>query len=171
MELYVFQALEPRRFRPAHAYLTSPCRSPALINSLCGHLGTNLNRALLTHMCIRRLLTAAVHLHIMSIIEDFGRWARLKKYRIEVTYGVYVFTPGEKAVFWSIFSLIFGFITYYLALFLSRNVLFVVHSAWSLIHTTNGSSSASASHMAAGLTARLTQPAGSFAEHALSRSA
>ncbi|KAG4218677.1 hypothetical protein PC116_g32842, partial [Phytophthora cactorum] len=42
-----------------------------------------------------------------STIEAFARWARLKKYRIEVTYGVYVFTPVEKAVFWTIFCFLF----------------------------------------------------------------
>ncbi|KAI1634728.1 hypothetical protein F4809DRAFT_643140 [Biscogniauxia mediterranea] len=35
------------------------------------------------------------------------RWARLKKYRIEVTYGVYVYTPVEKLVFWVLFGVLF----------------------------------------------------------------
>ncbi|KAI5924482.1 hypothetical protein F4810DRAFT_719088 [Camillea tinctor] len=42
-----------------------------------------------------------------SPAEALLRWAQLKKYRIEVTYGVYVYTPVEKAFFWAIFGFLF----------------------------------------------------------------
>ncbi|KAK7756995.1 hypothetical protein SLS62_001011 [Diatrype stigma] len=111
-----------------------------------------------------------------SSIKAFGRWARLKKYRIEVTYGVYVFTPGEKLAFWSILSLLFSLVAYYMTLFVSRNVVFIVHSAWSLLHGANNSGSdAAIAHVVSGLGAQLTHlagnPAGNLAGHAPSRSA
>ncbi|KAH9895382.1 hypothetical protein F4778DRAFT_746554 [Xylariomycetidae sp. FL2044] len=34
-----------------------------------------------------------------------------RKYRIEVTYGVYVYTPGEKLVFWALFLSLFVLIS------------------------------------------------------------
>lgn len=107
----------------------------------------------------------------MYAFEAFGRWARLKKYRFEVTYGVYVFTPGEKIAFWSIFSLLFGLVAYYMTLFVSRNVVVAVHSAWSLIHAANSSGrDAAIAHVVASLGAQLAQPAGGVAGHAPSRS-
>ncbi|RYO83176.1 hypothetical protein DL766_001485 [Monosporascus sp. MC13-8B] len=97
----------------------------------------------------------------MPAIEALGRWARLKKYQIEVTYGVYVFTPGERLVFWTIFCLLFSLVTYYATLVLSRNLVLVVHSAGSLI---------SAGHSRAPCTPRVGQLA-SIAAHAPSRPA
>lgn len=114
---------------------------------------------------------------IMSPIEAFGRWARLKKYRIEVTYGVYVFTPGEKFAFWAISSLFLSLVAYYTTLVVSRNVIFVIHALWSLIHAANssGSSNTAIAHVMASLGAQLAEPAGnpagSIAGHAPSRSA
>ncbi|RYP72173.1 hypothetical protein DL770_008003 [Monosporascus sp. CRB-9-2] len=95
----------------------------------------------------------------MVAIEALSRWARLKKYQIEVTYGVYVFTPGERLAFWTIFCLFFSLATYYATLFLSRNLVLVVHSAGSLIST---------AHSNAHFTSQVGQPA-SVAAHAPSR--
>ncbi|KAI1483345.1 hypothetical protein K445DRAFT_117720 [Daldinia sp. EC12] len=64
-----------------------------------------------------------------STIEAFARWARLKKYRIEVTYGVYVFTPVEKAVFWTIFCFLFTTISFAAILYTQRNVLLLLRYA------------------------------------------
>ncbi|RYO97839.1 hypothetical protein DL765_011050 [Monosporascus sp. GIB2] len=97
----------------------------------------------------------------MPVMEALGRWARLKKYQIEVTYGVYVFTPGERLAFWTIFCLLFGLVTYYTTLFLLRNLVLVVHSAGSLI---------SAAHSKASFNPGVGQPA-SVAGHASSRPA
>ncbi|KAI2641889.1 hypothetical protein GGS26DRAFT_27393 [Hypomontagnella submonticulosa] len=35
----------------------------------------------------------------LSPPQRFGRWLRLKQYQIEVTFGVYMFTPTEKFIF------------------------------------------------------------------------
>jgi hypothetical protein len=42
----------------------------------------------------------------LPALQRLGRWLRLKQYQIEVTFGVYMFTPVEKFVFckWSSFS-------------------------------------------------------------------
>ncbi|KAI0393787.1 hypothetical protein F5Y17DRAFT_458571 [Xylariaceae sp. FL0594] len=45
-----------------------------------------------------------------TLIDRAARWLRLRKYQFEVTYGVYVYTPGEKAVFWTLFCLLFGLV-------------------------------------------------------------
>ncbi|KAI2468111.1 hypothetical protein F4781DRAFT_432657 [Annulohypoxylon bovei var. microspora] len=57
-----------------------------------------------------------------STIEALARWARLKKYRIEVTYGIYVFTPVEKAAFWTIFCFLFTVISFAALVYTRRNV-------------------------------------------------
>ncbi|KAI1472471.1 uncharacterized protein F4812DRAFT_13852 [Daldinia caldariorum] len=64
-----------------------------------------------------------------STIEALARWARLKKYRIEVTYGVYVFTPVEKAIFWTIFCFLFTTISFAAVLYTQRNVLLLLRYA------------------------------------------
>ncbi|KAI1506064.1 hypothetical protein F5X99DRAFT_367017, partial [Biscogniauxia marginata] len=64
-----------------------------------------------------------------SPLEAFLRWARLKKYRIEVTYGVYVFTPVEKAFFWVIFSILFTVISTAALLYAGRNLAFLARAA------------------------------------------
>ncbi|KAI1137400.1 hypothetical protein F5Y05DRAFT_69652 [Hypoxylon sp. FL0543] len=64
-----------------------------------------------------------------STIESFARWAWLKKYRIEVTYGVYVFTPIEKAVFWTIFCFLFTVISFAAVVYTQRNILLLLRYA------------------------------------------
>ncbi|KAI0101296.1 hypothetical protein F4814DRAFT_453212 [Daldinia grandis] len=64
-----------------------------------------------------------------SKIEALFRWASLKKYRIEVTYGVYVYTPIEKAVFWIIFCFLFTTISFAAILYTERNVLLLLRHA------------------------------------------
>ncbi|KAI0011342.1 hypothetical protein F4779DRAFT_626549 [Xylariaceae sp. FL0662B] len=64
-----------------------------------------------------------------SPIEAFCSWARLKKYRIEVTYGVYVFTPVEKVLFWTIFCFLFTVISFAAAVFTQRNVMLLIRYA------------------------------------------
>ncbi|KAI1650915.1 uncharacterized protein F4817DRAFT_367486 [Daldinia loculata] len=64
-----------------------------------------------------------------STIEALVRWASLKKYRIEVTYGVYVYTPIEKAVFWTIFCFLFTTISFAAILYTERNVLLLLRYA------------------------------------------
>ncbi|KAL7621491.1 hypothetical protein AAE478_008814 [Parahypoxylon ruwenzoriense] len=64
-----------------------------------------------------------------SPIDALARWARLKKYRIEVTYGVYVFTPMEKVVFWTIFCFLFTVISFAALVYTQRNVLLLIRYA------------------------------------------
>ncbi|KAI1658801.1 hypothetical protein F4813DRAFT_356303 [Daldinia decipiens] len=64
-----------------------------------------------------------------SIIEALIRWASLKKYRIEVTYGVYVYTPVEKAVFWTIFCFLFAAISFAAIFYTERNVILLLRYA------------------------------------------
>ncbi|KAI0149528.1 hypothetical protein GGR57DRAFT_223514 [Xylariaceae sp. FL1272] len=59
-------------------------------------------------------------------IDSFIRWARLEKYRIEVTYGVYVYTPGEKLAFWTVFLFLFAAISTAGLLFVHRNLTLLV---------------------------------------------
>lgn len=35
----------------------------------------------------------------LPVLQRFGRWLALKQYQIEVTFGVYMFTPTEKFIF------------------------------------------------------------------------
>ncbi|KAI1392008.1 uncharacterized protein F4822DRAFT_112850 [Hypoxylon trugodes] len=78
----------------------------------------------------------------LSMIEAFTRWARLKKYRIEVTYGVYVFTPMEKVVFWSIFCFLFSVISFAAILYTQRNVFLLIRYASVYVTREGGASSA-----------------------------
>ncbi|KAI1309617.1 hypothetical protein F5Y03DRAFT_67150 [Xylaria venustula] len=59
-------------------------------------------------------------------LDIFVRWLRLKKYRIEVTYGVYVYTPGEKLVFWTLFCILFALISTVTVHYTHRSLLFFV---------------------------------------------
>ncbi|KAI1337216.1 hypothetical protein F5Y15DRAFT_164875 [Xylariaceae sp. FL0016] len=58
-----------------------------------------------------------------SPMEKFACWMRLRKYRIEVTYGVYVYTPAEKAIFWALFIFLFTLISAVLLLYTERRVV------------------------------------------------
>ncbi|KAI0437574.1 hypothetical protein F4803DRAFT_538190 [Xylaria telfairii] len=70
-------------------------------------------------------------------------WLRLRKYRFEVTYGVYVFTPMEKVVFWALFCFFFVAIS-------TATALFLLHAAVSYVDS-RGLNGGLASHL---LTAR-----------------
>ncbi|KAI1765717.1 hypothetical protein GGR53DRAFT_248798 [Hypoxylon sp. FL1150] len=77
----------------------------------------------------------------LTTIDALARWARLKKYRIEVTYGVYVFSPMEKVFFWSIFFFLFAVISFAAVIYTQRNVLLLIRYASVFVHG-HGSSSA-----------------------------
>ncbi|KAK7749397.1 hypothetical protein SLS62_008141 [Diatrype stigma] len=62
--------------------------------------------------------------------QRLGRWLRLKQYQIEVTFGVYMFTPVEKFVFWSVVFLLFGLFAIACILYLPQHVVFMVNRAW-----------------------------------------
>ncbi|KAI0118308.1 hypothetical protein GGR51DRAFT_211692 [Nemania sp. FL0031] len=60
--------------------------------------------------------------------DTFVRWLRLKKYRIEVTYGVYVYTATEKVVFWTLFCFFFVTISTAILLYTRRSLIFLARS-------------------------------------------
>ncbi|KAI8951784.1 hypothetical protein F4801DRAFT_262892 [Xylaria longipes] len=61
--------------------------------------------------------------------DTFMRSLKLRKYRIEVTYGVYVFTPMEKLVFWTLFCFFFVVISTAMILYTHRSLAFLLRAA------------------------------------------
>ncbi|KAK5636435.1 hypothetical protein RRF57_012147 [Xylaria bambusicola] len=57
-------------------------------------------------------------------LDKFVKYLRLKIYRIEVTYGVYVYTPMEKVVFWALFCFLFSAISTVTIVYTHRILLF-----------------------------------------------
>ncbi|KAL7625655.1 hypothetical protein AAE478_004875 [Parahypoxylon ruwenzoriense] len=82
----------------------------------------------------------------LSSLQRFGRWLRLKQYQIEVTFGVYMFTPTEKFAFWSVVFLLCSLIVIAVVLYLPQHVLFIIHRAWFYV---NGGESGLASNLVA----------------------
>ncbi|KAI0914025.1 hypothetical protein F4824DRAFT_502151 [Ustulina deusta] len=65
-----------------------------------------------------------------SVLQRFGRWLALKQYQIEVTFGVYMFTPTEKFVFWSFVFLLSAMGSIATILYLPQHILFIINRAW-----------------------------------------
>lgn len=65
-----------------------------------------------------------------SPLQRLGRWCRLKQYQVEVTFAVYMFTPTEKFIFWSIVFLLFSMTTIASVLYLPQHILFLIDRAW-----------------------------------------
>ncbi|KAI1776034.1 hypothetical protein F4818DRAFT_367820 [Hypoxylon cercidicola] len=83
----------------------------------------------------------------LSSFQRFGRWLRLKKYQIEVTFAVYMFTPTEKFIFWSVVFLLYGLLAIATILYLPQHILFIINRAWFYV---NGGDSGLASNLVAG---------------------
>ncbi|OTA99219.1 hypothetical protein M426DRAFT_325366 [Hypoxylon sp. CI-4A] len=83
----------------------------------------------------------------LSSLQRFGRWLRLKQYQIEVTFGVYMFTPTEKNIFWSIVFLLCSLLLIATVLYLPQHVLFILNRAWFYV---NGGDSGIASSIVRG---------------------
>ncbi|KAI5924275.1 hypothetical protein F4810DRAFT_134082 [Camillea tinctor] len=66
----------------------------------------------------------------LPALQRFGRWLRLKQYQIEVTFGVYMFTPTEKFTFWSVVFLLTALTTIAIILYLPQHILFIINRAW-----------------------------------------
>lgn len=77
-----------------------------------------------------------------SAVQRFGRWLRLKQYQVEVTFAVYMFTPTEKFVFWSVVFLIFSMTTIASALYLPQHLAFLIDRAWFYVNGGEASSGA-----------------------------
>ncbi|KAI1422163.1 hypothetical protein F5Y12DRAFT_648784 [Xylaria sp. FL1777] len=65
-----------------------------------------------------------------SALQRFGRWLALKQYQIEVTFGVYMFTPTEKFIFWSFVFLLSAMGSIATILYLPQHILFIINRAW-----------------------------------------
>ncbi|KAH6657364.1 hypothetical protein BKA67DRAFT_532576 [Truncatella angustata] len=77
-----------------------------------------------------------------SPLQRFGRWLRLKQYQVEVTFAVYMFTPTEKFVFWSVVFLLFSMTTIASALYLPQHISFLIDRAWFYVNGGEASSGA-----------------------------
>ncbi|KAI1111073.1 hypothetical protein F5Y14DRAFT_454355 [Nemania sp. NC0429] len=66
----------------------------------------------------------------LSVLQRFGRWLALKQYQIEVTFGVYMFTPTEKFIFWSVVFLLSAMGSIATILYLPQHILFIISRAW-----------------------------------------
>ncbi|KAI0428361.1 hypothetical protein F5Y09DRAFT_289295 [Xylaria sp. FL1042] len=98
-------------------------------------------------------------------LDIFVRWLRLKKYRIEVTYGVYVYTPGEKLVFWTIFCILFVLISMVTVHYTHRSLVFFLRTLASIADSRMLSGNLvshllTAKHAATGLTTSSAQTRG-----------
>ncbi|KAK3326294.1 hypothetical protein B0H66DRAFT_550575 [Apodospora peruviana] len=67
-------------------------------------------------------------------LEKFSKWLQLKIYQLEVTLSVYMFTPNEKFVFYSVFFLLFSLTFIATVLYLPQHVQFIAHRAWFYMH-------------------------------------
>ncbi|KAI0403911.1 hypothetical protein F4802DRAFT_275708 [Xylaria palmicola] len=83
--------------------------------------------------------------------DAFMRWLRLRKYRIEVTYGVYVYTPMEKLLFWALFWFFFLAVSTALALYTHRTVAFLARAVVAHVVGSAASQILAAKHAATGL--------------------
>ncbi|KAL1877613.1 hypothetical protein VTK73DRAFT_8437 [Phialemonium thermophilum] len=66
----------------------------------------------------------------MSYSDSFSKWLKLKIYQIEVTFSVYIFTPVEKFIFWSVFFLLTSLTMIATILYLPRHLAFIIGRAW-----------------------------------------
>lgn len=89
-----------------------------------------------------------------SQLDKLVCWLRLRKYRLEVTYGVYVYTPMEKLVFWTLFCFFFVTISTATALYAHRSLAFLLRAAASHVDG-RGLTGGLASHL---LTASARRP-------------
>ncbi|KAK3995074.1 hypothetical protein QBC44DRAFT_321126 [Cladorrhinum sp. PSN332] len=69
-----------------------------------------------------------------SSLEKFSKWIQLKIYQLEVTLAVYMFTPAEKVVFYSILFLISSLTCIAMVLYFPQHVSFIVGRAWFYMH-------------------------------------
>ncbi|KAI0471100.1 hypothetical protein GGR56DRAFT_678371 [Xylariaceae sp. FL0804] len=76
----------------------------------------------------------------LSPIQRLGRWLGLKQYQIEVTFGVYMFTPTEKFIFWSVVFLLSALTVIAVTLYLPQHILFILHRAWFYVNGGEGGS-------------------------------
>ncbi|KXJ92970.1 hypothetical protein Micbo1qcDRAFT_160850 [Microdochium bolleyi] len=84
-------------------------------------------------------------------IQRFGKWLRLKQYQIEVTFGVYMFTPVEKSVFWSVVFLFSSLTLLACVLYMPQHIVFISNRAWFYVNGYAGDQISSSATTGAGL--------------------
>ncbi|KAK0739803.1 hypothetical protein B0T21DRAFT_363353 [Apiosordaria backusii] len=87
----------------------------------------------------------------MSPLDKFSKWLELKIYQLEVTMSVYMFTPMEKFIFYSILFLLTSLTLIATVLYLPHHIAFIVGRAWFYMHG-EALDSAAAAAAAAGAT-------------------
>ncbi|KAJ0114938.1 hypothetical protein J7T55_004681 [Diaporthe amygdali] len=70
----------------------------------------------------------------VSPYQSLTKWLSLKVYQVEVTYSVYIFTPLEKFIFWSVVFLLFSLTAIATILYLPHHIMFLAGRAWFYIH-------------------------------------
>ncbi|KAK5654841.1 hypothetical protein OQA88_6877 [Cercophora sp. LCS_1] len=69
-----------------------------------------------------------------SYLESFSKWIQLKIYQLEVTYSVYIFTPIEKFIFYSVLFLLISLTFIATVLYLPHHIQFILNRAWFYMH-------------------------------------
>ncbi|KAK3378029.1 hypothetical protein B0H63DRAFT_233612 [Podospora didyma] len=69
-----------------------------------------------------------------SYLESFSKWLQLKIYQLEVTLSVYIFTPIEKFIFYSVLFLLVSLTFIATVLYLPQHVQFVLSRTWFYMH-------------------------------------
>ncbi|KAL2152532.1 hypothetical protein VTH82DRAFT_5716 [Thermothelomyces myriococcoides] len=69
-----------------------------------------------------------------SPLESFSKWLKLKIYQLEVTMAVYIYTPVEKFIFYSLFFLLLSLTVIATVLYLPQHVQFIISRAWFYMH-------------------------------------
>ncbi|KKY39542.1 hypothetical protein UCDDA912_g00431 [Diaporthe ampelina] len=70
----------------------------------------------------------------VSPYQSLTKWLSLKIYQVEVTFSVYIFTPLEKFIFWSVVFLLFSLTAIATILYLPHHIMFLAGRAWFYIH-------------------------------------
>ncbi|KAK1770600.1 hypothetical protein QBC33DRAFT_512339 [Phialemonium atrogriseum] len=70
----------------------------------------------------------------MSPLDSFTKWLKLKIYQLEVTFSVYIFTPLEKFIFYSVLFLLVSLTFIATILYLPGHVSFILDRAWFYAH-------------------------------------
>ncbi|TKW57589.1 hypothetical protein CTA1_2464 [Colletotrichum tanaceti] len=70
----------------------------------------------------------------MSALQSFSKWLHLKQYQIEVTFSVYIFTPLEKFIFYTVLFLLSSLTAIATVLYLPQHIAFLMSRAWFYMH-------------------------------------
>ncbi|WYZ38790.1 hypothetical protein EsH8_III_000704 [Colletotrichum jinshuiense] len=70
----------------------------------------------------------------MTALQSFSKWLHLKQYQIEVTFSVYIFTPLEKFIFYTVLFLLSSLTIIATVLYLPQHIAFLMSRAWFYMH-------------------------------------